>query len=428
MTNHRLNPRLVIFGLLTLVIVGVLHLVMQSSPVVWTDATRVPNIFLKATAYKQNTLVLSNGRQFVTYNYKTGRTEALSQDDLLEGLEDIDNLAAPPNGNYLVFRQQLAPADSLLDKQLRDQGLDSSQSYWWLYSVHDKSFHNFPATVTTVRIDNSSVYTLENNQASKSIITTYSPRNLQALRKLEVASSVNFYPVRNGFLLEGSGEESSPLYYTTDGVVNKQIFLEPTIVLNIDRASGFGVITSSITQKQTTPILFVDTEKGTSHQIGESRGQAVADSSNDVLFTNKATDSDELPVMSLYEATTKKTQPIGLKKDSLLFDHLPAVLLNSQAAVLSNNKDSNYLVGNDITSIKQLPTSYQKSVQVGKNVVDLKYFEDESAFIITLNGATAEQERAAVYKQLSHDGFNPELLEIRFTVFTPPTDFPSPSL
>lgn len=410
-------------GLLIAIILLSLFL-SRSGTVVWETIATLPGTFKTSAYYGPDTLVFSNGRQFVTYNYKTGHSKTLSSDSLDANLDNIDSLRASPNRKYLAFHSQLAASGSKLEAVLRSQGLDPTQSYWWLYDVSTGAFHNFPGDVASIRLTDHFAYALYGEESSRGNITPYDISTFRPSTPVNITPSQDFYAFNNGFLLMGAGELNVPVMYTTDGIVNKSISNRVLSIANLDPSTGKGLLTRDINND--TRLVLFDIDGGSAREIAHDVDAAAGSIDNDALLAIKAPSDSKPSRLSLYNHLYNKLFSLSFKDSGFSGDGMfPLALLNDHVGLLDDTGGSIYLAGNDIVTPKQPPADYDKPVRVGGSSVEVKYFTDESAFIITLDSSAISEERAAIYSRLEKDGYNPSLLDIRFTVFTPPTTFPS---
>lgn len=413
------------FGLIIvatiIVLVALLSLISGSANVTWNQSSTVPDIFKSSVAFGSNSIIFSNGRQFVEYNYISGHSTPISPDGVDQTIGNIDSLRVSSDKNYLVFHSQEAPAGSQMESYLRANGLDPTQPYWWLYDALDDSFRSLPSDVTSVRLTKGLVYTLSGEDTSKSIIKIYGVRDLKLQKTIEVASSSDFYVVNDGFVLVGAGELNVPVMFTSDGVVNRQLADRVTSVANVNSNSESGLL---IRDTGKNPRLLLFSLDGSVKEQATNVDTVAASEDNDALISVKSLSSEKPSKLFLYNHTTGKLGTLEIK-DLSVSGTFPVSLFSAHVGTLAYLNGGLIMAGNDFIAPKQPPANYDKSLRVSGNIVDLKYYPDESAFIVTLDGSAVSQERAAIYKQLKEDGLDPALLDIRFSVFAPPTEFPS---
>lgn len=402
-------------NILAVIFVGLLLVIAFSAATRSTQTSikmvnyfQVPDIFSTGVSYGKQTMVASNGRSFVAYNYQTGKETLLSPDNLTSDLENIDKpLIVSSDQRYIAFHVSLAQAGSSLYAQLQNDKLDTTKGSWWLYDTEAKTFHPFPQTVVAVQFMGGNVYALTNTYGQQTI-QTYNPATFTATQSVSAPSSSNLFATRSGgFWLQ----DGTNVLQTTDGTVSTTLFSNTT-VLNV---SSDGK--SALLQNNNQYIFYaLSTKKQT--VIGSTKGGQVSwDQQNDMLF-GKASSTSSSQSYTFFNATNQTTSSVDVYNQATKL----VTVLDSQTALVSNGQNF-FIVGKNVSVSQPVPNGYNKVLTIGSGYLNVQYYADQTAFIIVLNKPYAAAEQTAVYQQLQKDGYNPDLLEIRFTLFTPPTSY-----
>lgn len=368
------------------------------------------NILDTAIPYKDNSLLFSNGRSFVQYSYRTGKTNLVSPDDITRPLGGVDQISLSDDGTYILFHLSIVNAGTLLDQQLQKDGLDDNAPYWWTYNIATKEYHHFPGDIATVRLVGDKAYGLTISTNNTQSINTYNLSDLTQTASVQIPISNNFLVSDSGFILSNA---SGNTLLTQDGINSIVLMTSGSIqTMTTDRKTFFyttgGTIgTYNIASRKST---IVATGANSSYGWG---------SDNTVLYQTVTGANDHKHIFHIYNATTNTTQTYTLTSKDLPSMLNPQVNLGNGDLLVSNGSTTNYIVGNDLTPVTAPDANYEKQVTVGQDVIDLKYFPDQSAFIMAINNANAAQESQAVYSQLRKDRMNPDLQEIRFALTTP---------
>lgn len=401
--NNRLRALLFAgIGLLAIVIT-VLVVMPRNNATALDKLVKLPANFMVSDEYSADGLLFSNGRSFVDYNYKTGKSTLLSDDALDEPLDSIDALMVSDNKQYIVFHLPLVAADSQLDSQLTAQGLDTDADYWWLYDVANKTFQNFPADAKKVQISGNEAMAYTGDDAST--ITTYTMPDLKVTSAVHISSGSDFFKTKDGYLLAST--EGGDVSFTRDGIVSEKVFSNANLIaMTNDKSTIIG--TSS--QNGSTYLMSYDanTKKQTvldsdiNSQVGYVGG-------NKILY--RKSDSK---VYYVYDLATKKIDTFKVDAKNAPDSLVPEALLDNGSFLLSDKDNNMYVAGNTVASAKDMK-SYNKSI----GTASAQYFSDDNDLIVTVDKASADSERQAVYDQLKKDGYDPNLLNIKFVLFAP---------
>lgn len=375
--------------------------------------TPSPNTLLDATAFGQDTVVFSNGRSFVSYNYVSGHSKLLSPDNISSYLDNIDKIEVSSDDQYLIFHTTALDAGNALYDKARTNGIDPNQPSWWVYSLARQSFQNLPQNVTSVRVSGQKLYALAGDTQQN--ISLYSLSGLQQLASYSVPSCIDFYPIAGGVVLLTADNH---IVSTQNYIVYNQLFSAANI-LNVAPDGRFGLGTLQ-TKKGQNLVLF-DLQKKNYHLIdSDVAAQLAWTTQNDALYTKNSSGSS---IAYLYNAASHRVATLHFTGSKIPKTFLPSSLFDTKAAILSDSNNNSYLVGKNITPPKTVTSSYSSTITTGGRPLDITYYPDQTAFILTLDATSAQQEEQAVYARLTKDGYNPELFNIRMTLFTPPEVF-----
>lgn len=416
-----MNPRLLrltVFGFGGLIIIlGLLTIFTQKREQSTTlqSVSKLPAIFSVSAAGPDDTLITSNGRSFVSYNFKTAQTTLLSPDDSTSGLDGVDALLTSDDGTYIVFHQTLAGFGTTLKNTLENAGLNSDKAYWWLYNTKTQAYtplkQSISNTNASVSGDTVSIIDADPDSSDPKITSFNFSNPTSPSDSIAVTSSDGFVRVKDGYVLtrfnEGNGHS---ILFTKDGVVSTQLLTDARVSAY---ASSVDTLFVSTANAEGSTLVAYEMESGEQTEIAADVGSTVAQHGKTLIFTKGG-------ILMSYDVTTKKVQKLTISNKTYATTIFTPVLALGASTVVVQHNDSTYIAGNDLKAPKS-PTSYSESVIVGNNAIDITYDEDESAFLVTLDASSADAEKNAVYQKLRDDGFNPDLLDIRFTVFTPPT-------
>lgn len=422
MDNKRRQFYAIIAGAAVIVFVFVLALANSHQASVTLGISKeyeLPDTFSNAVAYGDNTVVLSNGRGFVTYNYVSGKSVQLTPDNILSGLDSLDNIGTSADKRYIFFHVKHTTSSSVLSTMLQAEGADTNGTYWWTYDTSTKAFHrlHLGSDAISVKIDGGRLYALARDDNGRQAIVTFSLPDLAQISSLVIPDCNDFFIAQDGFLLSapGDGNGSPKVLLTKDGVVSTTYFNDATISnISPDKHYGIGAVSLGSGRQ----LVLFDLQKRTQQVIANNlTGQYVWLPDNSLLYSTGTNDSQSLFV---YNAGTGKAKIVKIasglptsKADSTP----PIALLNQTTGIISYN-DKKFLIGTNIAELKPLNPSYDKTITTSQGDVEIPYYTDEKAFIVSIRDNSQKQ---AVYDQLRQDGYNPDLVEIRFDLFVAPT-------
>jgi hypothetical protein len=401
--NNRLRALLFAgIGLLAIVIT-VLVVMPRNNATALSKLVRLPANFMTSDEYANNDLLFSNGRSFVDYNYKTGKSTLLSDDALDEPLDNIDAISLSENKQYIVFHLPLVAADSQLESQLIAKGLDTNADYWWVYNIAAKTFQNFPADAKKVQVNGDEALAYTGDDAST--ITTYTLPDLRVTSTIHVSTSGDFLKTKDGYLLAGS--EGGDISFTRDGVVSETVFTNANLIgITNDKHTVIG--TSS--QNGSTYLMSYDTSTKKQTILDSDINSQVGYVGGNKILYRKA----DSKVYYVYDLTTKKIDSFKLDAKSSPSSLVPEALLDNGSLLLSDKDNNMYVAGNTVANVKDMK-SYNKNI----GTASVEYFSDNNNLIATVDKASAESERQDIYGQLKKDGYDPNMLTIKFVLFKP---------
>jgi hypothetical protein len=405
--NNRLRT-LVFTGIgLLAIVVTVLIVAPRNNATGLEKLGKLPANFAVSTEYGSDGLLFSNGRSFVNYDYKTGKSTLLSADAYNQPLEGIDQIMLSQNKQYIVFHLPLVAPSSTLETQLTDQGLSTDNDYWWVYDIASQTYKNFPAGVTNVQVSGNEA--VGQTGSDQSTITTFSLPDLNQTSSVHTSASSNFFKTKDGYLL--TSDEGNDVYFTRDGVVSDKIFSSADIIgMTSDKASAIG------TSSQNGSTYLVRYDISTKQQVvldTDVNSQVGYIGGNKILY--RKADPKKFYV---YDLTTKKTDAFKIDVKDAPDSLVPEALLDNGSFLLSDKNNSMYVAGNTAAHTKFM-TSYNKTVSTSSNPIDVQYFADDNDIVATINKSTADADRASVYAQLKKDGYDPNLIDIQFVLFVP---------
>jgi hypothetical protein len=371
----------------------------------------LPASFSVAAPYGENTVLLTNQRAFVSYNYRTGKVSNLTPDSLDPNFQDVDSILTTEDKRFVVFHNNLANPAGVLGDALQADGSDIYASYWWSYDTKTKTYHHFDKSVSKVHIDRNNVYALSNSEESHTI-DTYNLSNFTRTASMSITKSDDFFPASGGFVLNAVGNKT---VFTKDGIVNNEIFNGATVVGVLgDKQHIVGTLDNA-------QLGIFDLKSGKQQVVANGVGRVVV-GQNTVLFntTDKPNDKQPFYKLSVYKLTSGKVSSLRLPKSLSKTSQEPNLVLQDTTYVASGGSHS-YLLSNDTAAnIQDVPSNYNKDVSVGDNTMSLQYYSDQKTFLVTLDANDAQNEANAVYQQLRRDGYQPALFNINFSSFTPP--------
>ncbi len=417
-TESQPRSRLIaIASIVVVVLVSIVIVISRHGGVAVRNTYALPDIFSSATPYGDDSLLLSNGRALVAYNYQNGKTTQITPASIQQNLQDIDSISASPDKNYIVFHSQLANPGGVLGDILQQEGSDIYASYWWVYNTVTNTYHHFAQSTAIVKTNGDQAYVLEGGDSGQSIVT-YSLNDFNKIDAIPVNNISDFFIAPHGFLL--NSREGGGVLSTKDGVVISEIFKKTAITAIL--SDGHHAIANVSVGDKTAQLALLNLDNNTQNIIGQNIiGLAVANK-NFILFNNteKPGDNSAAYKLNLYSETTGKVQRLNLPKEAAGAS-TPVAIFDGTTYLVAGSANQKYLASSSpITKIEPVPSNYTKTITVDGSTVAIPYYPDQKAFLVTLDANNTQAEAQAVYKQLRNDGYNPDLLDIRFNAFTPP--------
>ncbi|MGH7195724.1 MAG: hypothetical protein ACREGA_03000 [Candidatus Saccharimonadales bacterium] len=372
----------------------------------------VPPSLAQAINYDQNSLLISNGRSFVVYNYISGKTQLLSPDSTNNYLSGIDSLSISTDKQYLVFHQTTAVSGGALYNILQQNGLDSSSpfGYWWLYSVKNQNFRPLDQTILQAKIGGQTIYGLAAGNGGETI-TAYSPAGLQKILTTNVPGSSNFFPLQKGFLLQSPDGKA---LLNSGGAVNQTLAQNTTVVGVLpSQMLAVGVVKNQTNRQLETINLKTDSTKIIAGNIQNS--PAWLQSGAVIYITSSKTGQPP----TFYQYNLASGQSVQLNFSQALGNTAaaslnPIAMVGQATAVVQNTSNNYYLIGNQLAKIKP-PANYSSNVSVAGQSLNLSYSPPQNAFVIAGINGSASAELKAVNHQLLQAGYNPYLFTIDFS-------------
>lgn len=371
-----------------------------------TQAYQVPSSFAVSTSYGSSSMVFSNGRSFVNYNYTNGTTKLLSPDSSTPNLTGIDSLTVSSDKKYLLFHLMTAnPAGSLYEK-LQTLGLDPTLDYWWVYNLANQEFQPLPQKTLLAKLHGDIIDTLIKGGDSEAIIG-YDAASLKQVAKNRIVNADNFFPLNNGFLLETIDNR---VLFTLNGVVNQTLYSATNILGIINDQTAIATMTN----KDGAQELVTLTIPNPSFKVISITllKQPVWSSTGTILYTGISSN----PSFQTYDTLThaQQTWKFSKKINTVKATFTPVSLFDNSTAVLSNDAGAYDLVGNNLRPITPINSSYVKTITVGNQAITISYSHVQSSFVVDLLTPKTASIQAAVYQQLRQAGYNPYLVPIQF--------------
>lgn len=238
MLENRRKLLLVTIGVALLAIVGVVIIALVTRPPHITVTKEFPlsENFNTSVAYDDSSLLVSNNYALVAYNYMTGQTKQLSDNDQVAGLIGIDSLSLSSDKQTIVFHDAATTPGSVLDTAATTANVNTTSDHWWVFHQATKTFQPLRTDALLAKIYGDKIYVLTNNGGQESI-TAYNT-NLQQVSSINIPLSSNFFVTGNTFLLQTSDNK---LLTTTDGVVSKLVRTSLVIYGLTTNAVAIGV-------------------------------------------------------------------------------------------------------------------------------------------------------------------------------------------
>jgi hypothetical protein len=353
--------------------------------------------------YDNNSIVFSNERQFIVYNYTSGQTRALSID---QKLPTIRSLVVSADKRFLLFNTTLQSADDPLGAQLISQGLPLDTPYWWLFDTTTQKFQHLGAgsySAVFSATSSNALYSLYSDDWSNGvdIYNSISPLNKSDSFITKTFSSLS--STKSGLFAESSSGEVSTMDTTTQKIV--------IVTTGVGGAqfSNSGAYATAIDKTKTdgqSHLLLLNIKNGKRKSLGVINESTPAWSVSDDSFMYKIKGSG----LTIYNAKNNKKMALNLKNKSLETTLNPGTIV-SENSFVAESSDGVYVLGKQLAAVPAIPKTYNKNLSDGDN---LTFSSDQSAFVATINGDLSPASKQAVYNQLRKDGINPDLVTIRF--------------
>lgn len=283
--------------------------------------------------YSSHTMLASDGRKLLAYNYQTNVTTPVSPDTGVGGLA-IDSLSVTSDQRSILFHVNFPAEGTSLYKILQAGGQDPTLDSWWLFSTKTQTYRPLPTGTLVAKLDDSRVYGLTITTNGESVVS-YSLDDLKQISTVSVIPSTDFAVAGNGYILENTDNN---VYFTTDGIVNRQLATRATIVATTD--SGKQAIISDSGHK----LLQIDLEKLTTKTLAKDvAGQPLWQSSGLILYNTSAS----TPHYYVYDLHTHKSASWKFAR-GIYPDGNPISLLDATTAAISNTSNNTVLVGKNL--------------------------------------------------------------------------------
>ncbi|HSX34338.1 MAG TPA: hypothetical protein VLF62_01720 [Candidatus Saccharimonadales bacterium] len=345
--NTQQKKRFIIFGSLALFIglIYILSMAFRGGTQI-TQFTKVPATTAEGTAFGTDTLLYANDAALETFNYKTGKRTPISPSTGQNGLDNVDTVTASANKKFVLFHTSVVTYGELLSKQLAADGRSEAADYWWVYSIADRSFQALPDGTLLAKFQGNKLYALAPNSDGEAIYT-YNPATLEETSNLQIEPSSDFFPVKNGFLLQSIDNK---IYFTSNGTTNEEVLSD--IQISGITADGNTVVGLENKNKAQS-LVWASTSDWEVHVISDSvSSKPVWDNSGKVLYNTSGASTDFVE----YNLVTDKSSTWKFNKDALPpRDDAPAiaqVLLSDDTAVISNSSGVYYLSGPQVHEFK----------------------------------------------------------------------------
>jgi len=309
-----------------------------------------PSTLAAAAAFGDNTMVTSNGRRLVSYNYVTGQTTNLSPDLGTDGLNNIANLTVSADHKYIVFHDVAPTAGTALPKQAQQLNLNPIQDYWWLYNVSAQTFTPFDGSTIWAKVYGDKAYNLTYSGENEAVVT-HDAATMKQTASMNIIPSNDFFVTTGGFLLQSIDNVVS---YTSDGVVYQQVAKDSTVLAVTDdgqHAVGVSGYASSGSNKKLTLTLMDIQDQSSATLASNLAGDPVwlGSGSGMVLYaTFKGAATDNTRNYFTYDLGSGKSTAWRFGGGLLPQDQSAVVLqalVGPKAAILSFPNNSYMFVG-----------------------------------------------------------------------------------
>lgn len=399
--------QIVSVGIVFIVLLYVISFITKQPHLNIPNVYTVPDSFASAAPLNGSTLIYSNGRSLVEYNYQTGSTRALLSGAGVDDLNTLDSLSVSPDKQRLLFHTTGVPDGSSLASKLRDQNVDPSNDYWWIFSLQSGDLHPLVTdNMLQAQWDKNGQISVLSGTSSNEKIYLYNPDGAE-VSATAVHLSNNYFVTGNQYLLE----TTDGILETQDGVLNHVLFPQQTLLgLTADNQ---GVIAAQGEGKDRSIVQLNLFKKSQRTLIKGIVNQPLL--LNGTIFYQTDTNTQESGAFASYNLTTHKATSWTLPRT--IADTLqPAALLNPTAALLVDGQGNYYEAGTSFAKPSVPPVGYQRTLNVNGQTVRLNYDGSVQALLVNLglqSTPVSSDQLNMVYAQLQKDGYNPDLVSLQ---------------
>lgn len=347
--------RKVILGVVAVVVmlgaIILLSLTFVKKQLNLTQANTVSSKLTTAAAYTSDSFVYINGKEIVQYNYLTGESTNLSKSESVSGLSTSDSLSVSTDNQYILFHNEYAPSGGILDTILKQNNLNDTLDYWWIFNVQTQSFRLLPQGVLVAKFVGDTVYTLSPSDSISETITAYNASNLQKTGSINVPSSSNFFVANGGYILETANNN---VLFTKDGVVSTRLFTA-TNIIGVTPNQQWAIATTGEATVHALVAINLLNDSSKTISIGVT-GQTAWLNSGSVLYTtgNPTVDANTAEFYD-YNVNTDKNTAWNLPQSLSSPSNPPlnsVLLLGETTALISDSASNHYLL-----STSTIPTN-----------------------------------------------------------------------
>jgi hypothetical protein len=372
----------------------------------------VPSFFGSAIDYNNNSILLANSRTFVVYNYLTGQTKPLGSDNIFDdSLYNVDSLSLSSDKQFIVFHSLQPPVGSYLYSLVQSaQGQNTGYlGYWFVYDIQSQQYMLLPGNTIKAVAYGNEVYGLSIDTNGQESITAYKDNGLSQISSINVPGTSSFYPVSGGYLLN---RPNNQVLFTNNGIVVQKLYSSSVIIgVSSDGNDAIGTINSGNSSS-----LAVFNFRSSSYRIvakNINSNPVWSSITNQALYLTNLTGSST-GQLNLYSLSSNKTSLLKLSNE-LNTSVTPILPVGQNDAVVSLNRSSFLLIGNNLSNVKIPSGNYSRIINVGGQSISIVYSQQNNALMINaLNNAQLDVagQQNAIYSQLQNDGYNPYLISI----------------
>lgn len=299
-----------------------------------------------SAAYGENTVLTTNYQYFISHDYRTGEDKIVSADAGAGGLKNTDSLTISTNKELFLFHSSLTDPSSVLGTKLASLNLNQGDAYWWVYNTQTQEYNSLPASTTYAKLSGNEIYALTYGE-NGSYIKQYDYTGKE-LKSISVPPSSNFFPISNGFLLEGKGDN---ILFTKDGTVSTQLF-KSTVLLAVSSDGKWGVATRN--NKENTELIQLNLQDHTETMINNDMAGTVALYGDSIAYTTitQNTTTDNVTNIHTYNLDTQEydnwdiSDKASLKSDTTTYTII--TYAGNDAMIVNDTYGKFYLVGKDL--------------------------------------------------------------------------------